>query len=75
MSIFKNEEFRKEVKELLKTQGKEDLLDFLEENVETSWEVIKIATKHSVNKIDDMVVMAMDSQVKELIDKIDGKEG
>lgn len=63
-----------EMKELLKSKGKEELLETAEDTAVIGWELVKIVAKHSDNKLDDMAVAAGDSVVKELIDKIDGKD-
>lgn len=71
---FNKEAFLAEAKELVKTQGKEDLSEFVEDVAIIGWDVIKLAAKHTEEfAIDDMIVGTMDSTVKGLIDKIDGK--
>lgn len=73
---FNKEKFQERVKVLLKEQGKEHLMEFAEEIAEIGWEVIKVAAECTEGfMLDDMITSSMDSTVKKLLDKIDGKEG
>ena len=63
-----------EIKEMLKSEGKEDLVEFAEDLAGLGWESVKIFVKHSPTKIDDIVVATMDGVVTGFIDKIDGKK-
>ena len=72
---FNKEQFKADAKELLKSQGKEHLSEFVEDVAFTGWDIIKLVAKHTEGfMIDDMVVASMDGTVKDLIDKIDGEK-
>lgn len=75
MSFLTNkEEFEKELKELLKSRGKEELSEALEDFVELAYEALKLLVKHSDNKIDDVILATLDELIDSVIDKIDGKQ-
>ena len=72
---FNKEAFKKEAKELYASKGKQHLMEFVEDEVEVSWEAIKLVAKHTEGFVfDDMAVKAMDNTIKKLINKIDGDE-
>ena len=72
---FNKVKFQEKVKVLLKEQGKEHLMEFAEEIAGIGWDIIKVGAACTEGFIwDDMIVNTMDSTVKKLIDKIDGKE-
>jgi len=62
------------IKEMLKEEGKEHLIEFAEDMARLGWKAAKIVVDASENKIDDLVVASIDGVVLDLIDKIDGKE-
>lgn len=64
----------KRIKEMLKEEGKEHLLDFAEELAELAWKMIGVIVELSDTKIDDVVYAQMDAFVKGYLDKIDGKQ-
>lgn len=73
--MFKDKKaFEAELKEYLKSKGREELMEAIEETVDLAYGAVKILVKHTDNGIDDMALAALDSTVKDLIDKIDGKE-
>lgn len=63
------------IKEMLKSKGKDELLEFAEDMAELGYECIKIVVNESETKMDDIVLASLDGVIKEYIDKIDGKEG
>lgn len=68
---FNKELFKTKVEEKLKTEGKEHLMEFIEDIVDMSWEIIKIAALATEEFMwDDMVVQTVDSSIKKLIDGI-----
>lgn len=67
--------FLEKVKEMLKAEGKEHLMEFAEEITLLAWKVIGVAIEMSDTKIDDVIYAQMDAFVKAYIDKIDGQEG
>jgi len=70
---FNKEAFKAEVKEKLKIEGKEHLMEFAEDVAEMGWEIVKIAAKHNDITMDEAFIAMVDGAMKNLIDGIDGK--
>ena len=68
------EEVIEEIKEMLKVEGKAELMEFAEDFARLGYKAVKIVVKHSENKVDDMIIATMDAKILEFIGKIDGKE-
>jgi len=64
-----------EIKEMLKSEGKEELMEFAEDLAGIGYKAVKIVIKHTDTKMDDVAISALDGVITDFIDGIDGEEG
>lgn len=62
---------KQEVMELAKARGAEIAEDAVKEAAHLALDIVKLLVEKSENKIDDAVMLALEGQVRDMVDKID----